>query len=381
MENRKNTGLRVLPPDPFPTSVPCPSLHSFVSFFFPFAPPRHCTQKRKLPKDGTVQEQEPAIKEMCQALKEMESELQNLRDDNNQLRDELLGKDRQLAETRTVLVDREHKLSNTQALLVDREQQLAAQTLVVDSSAKEFETEILRLKRLLAEKSDTNDHTALVSPETINEVIQKQTPVSSARTPASNRMNTVQSSVKAIAHHGSFQDEARSGTDENSRSCVYHMLLESLVGMKFSLKDETEGLSLSIHHEATGYDFSLTWLEQPDGGEWAYKYSSLGTLEEMALKWMKVQDIRLSMDMLCTIIKVVMISALHGWSNPMVLMSKARVADIWDGQQVMGAVRRNRNDELMQWWHEFESIARIIVFTGDEDRIVCQYVASNCFLF
>ncbi|XP_040249101.1 uncharacterized protein [Aegilops tauschii subsp. strangulata] len=273
MENRKNTGLR----------------------------------KRKLPKDGTVQEQEPAIKEMCQALKEMESELQNLRDDNNQLRDELLGKDRQLAETRTVLVDREHKLSNTQALLVDREQQLAAQTLVVDT--KEFETEILRLKRLLAEKSDTNDHTALVSPETINEVIQKQTPVSSARTPASNRMNTVQSSVKAIAHHGSFQDEASedccrrgvcssgSGTDENSRSCVYHMLLESLVGMKFSLKDETEGLSLSIHHEATGYDFSLTWLEQPDGGEWAYKYSSLGTLEEMALKWMKVQDIRFSMDM------------------------------------------------------------------------------------
>lgn len=56
MENRKNTGLK----------------------------------KRKLPSDGTVQEQEPAIKEMCQALKEMESELQNLRDDNNQLRDELI---------------------------------------------------------------------------------------------------------------------------------------------------------------------------------------------------------------------------------------------------------------------------------------------------
>ena len=63
-----------------------------------------------------MQEQEPAIKEMCQgkaerilsfsardgccffetfcdlddaALKEMENELQNLRDDNNQLRDEL----------------------------------------------------------------------------------------------------------------------------------------------------------------------------------------------------------------------------------------------------------------------------------------------------
>ncbi|XP_044415751.1 egg-laying defective protein 27 isoform X1 [Triticum aestivum] len=99
MENRKNTGLRT-----------------------------------KLPNDGMVQEQEPAIKVMYQALKEIESELQNLRDDNNQLHDELLGKDRQLAETRTLLVDREHKLSNTQALLVDREQQLAAQTLVVDTT-------------------------------------------------------------------------------------------------------------------------------------------------------------------------------------------------------------------------------------------------------
>lgn len=67
-------------------------------------------------------------------------------------------------------------------------------------AATEFETEILRLKRLLAEKNETNNYTALVSPETITEVIQKQTPVSPARTP-------VQSS--AFVHHDSFQDEAR----------------------------------------------------------------------------------------------------------------------------------------------------------------------------
>ncbi|XP_044417192.1 uncharacterized protein [Triticum aestivum] len=95
--------------------------------------------KRKRLDDGTEQEQEAAIKETCQVLKEMESEVQNLRDDNNLLRDELLGKDRQLAETDTLLVDREHQLSKTQTLLVDTEQQLAAQTLLVDT--KEFETE------------------------------------------------------------------------------------------------------------------------------------------------------------------------------------------------------------------------------------------------
>ncbi|XP_037409213.1 uncharacterized protein LOC119271508 isoform X2 [Triticum dicoccoides] len=113
MENRQNTGLK----------------------------------KRKLLR--TVREQEPAIKEMCQALKEMESKVKNLRDDNNRLRGELLDKDRQLAVTRTLLVDRERQLTKTQTLLADREQQLEARTLLVDT--KEFETEILRLKHLLAE--------------------------------------------------------------------------------------------------------------------------------------------------------------------------------------------------------------------------------------
>ncbi|XP_044339936.1 uncharacterized protein [Triticum aestivum] len=84
-----------------------------------------------------------------QALKEMESKVKNLRDDNNRLRGELLDKDRQLAVTRTLLVDRERQLTKTQTLLADREQQLEARTLLVDT--KEFETEILRLKHLLAE--------------------------------------------------------------------------------------------------------------------------------------------------------------------------------------------------------------------------------------
>ncbi|KAF7087345.1 hypothetical protein CFC21_090547 [Triticum aestivum] len=143
MENRKNTGLRVLPPNPVLTSV----LSTLCLIFSPLL--RYCVvaHKTKLPNDGMVQEQEPAIKVMYQALKEIESELQNLRDDNNQLHDELLGKDRQLAETRTLLVDREHKLSNTQALLVDREQQLAAQTLVVDSRSQHTATSSIRRRQ------------------------------------------------------------------------------------------------------------------------------------------------------------------------------------------------------------------------------------------
>lgn len=261
-------------------------------------------KKRKLLGDGTTRGSDPDIKEMCEELKEMESELQNLRNENDRLRDELLSKERQLAETRTLLVDREHQFAETRSLLVDKEQQLAeARTISVDdaSMTKEFETEISRLKLLLAEKNDTNNYT--VSPG----VIRNHTPVSPARTPESNN---ILSSADAIVQHSTFRDEARepeccrrnmhiSGnvTDESSSSCVYRMLAECLVGMKFSLKNEMEGFSLSINHEASGYNFTLTWLEQPDGGEWAYKYSSLGTLEKIALEWMKVQDVRFTMTM------------------------------------------------------------------------------------
>ncbi|XP_044955752.1 uncharacterized protein LOC123406325 isoform X1 [Hordeum vulgare subsp. vulgare] len=254
-------------------------------------------KKRKLPNDGTVQEQWPSTEEMRQAVKEMRSELLNLRDDNKQLREDLLGKELQLVKTRTLLVDMEHKLSNTQTLLKDMEHKLSnTQTLLDDIAAQkladtqEFETEILRLKCLLAEKNDTNNYALVVSPEEI----QKQTPVSPARTPVSNRTNTEDCCRRGVCSSGS-------GTDESSRSCVYHMLVESLVGMKFTLKDETEGLSVAIYHEATviaGYDFSLTWLEQPDGGEWVYNWSSLGTLEvNSAKKWVTTQGVRFSMDM------------------------------------------------------------------------------------
>ncbi|XP_047057395.1 uncharacterized protein LOC124663777 [Lolium rigidum] len=259
-------------------------------------------KKRKLLDEGSARELESDIKEMCQGMKEMEGEIHNLRSENNRLRDELLSKERQLAETRTLLVDTEHQLAEIQAHLADSEEQLAEarKTSVDDTKTKEFGTEISRLKLLLAEKNDTNNYTVPSG------VIRNHTPVSRARTPESNNRL---SNPNAIVQHGTFRDEAReleccrrnmrisgNGADESS-SCVYQMLAESLVGMKFSLKNEMEGFSLCIYHEASGYNFTLTWLEQADGGEWAYKYSSLGTLEKIALEWMKMQDIRFSMTM------------------------------------------------------------------------------------
>jgi hypothetical protein len=43
-----------------------------------------------------------------------------------------------------------------------------------------------------------------------------------------------------------------SATEESSSTCMFHMLAESVVGMKFSVKNQTEGFSLSVSHEASG---------------------------------------------------------------------------------------------------------------------------------
>ncbi|XP_024312506.1 uncharacterized protein LOC100834356 isoform X2 [Brachypodium distachyon] len=209
-------------------------------------------KKRKLLDDDGLRKREL---EMLEELKKMAGEVQNLRDENDRLRDELIDKEKQLAETRILVVDREQQLSETQTLLVEE-----------TSKTKEFETEILRLKSLFAEKNDTDNYTTPVSPATIPEVvIQNQTPVSPAkRTPKSNRANKVPSSANAIVRPSNFHNEATeldccrrdmhiSGNgNEESSSCVYHMLAESLVGMKLSLKNEMEGFSLSFYHESSG---------------------------------------------------------------------------------------------------------------------------------
>jgi hypothetical protein len=78
-------------------------------------------------------------------------------------------------------------------------------------AAKEFETEISRLKLLLAEKNDTNNYT--VPPG----VIRNHTPVSPARTPESNSRL---SSANAIVQHGTFRDEAREASFSQYCRCM-----------------------------------------------------------------------------------------------------------------------------------------------------------------
>jgi len=172
------------------------------------------------------------------------------------------------------------------------------------------DSEILRLKQLLDEKTEKNNSTATMYDHQTPEVIHENpTPMLPRRkTPESNfKAKRVQLSKSTVIPDSSLEEESQelqcsrrytctSGNEINEcpSAHMFHLLLQSLVRMKVTVDDGTERFFVSVSHEATGYSFSLTWLENP--GEWSYKLSSLGTLERIAVNWMK-QDIRFSMNM------------------------------------------------------------------------------------
>ncbi|KAL6627697.1 hypothetical protein ACP70R_031423 [Stipagrostis hirtigluma subsp. patula] len=195
------------------------------------------------------------------------------------------------------------ELSNTQAELKKTREEFLENNKAKDK-------EILRLKHLLAEETEKNKSTAAGSPDaTAQVIVQNPNPISPARkTPESNSTMKLRSRQKAVVPCSNSVEEARgldfsrrdtciSGNATNERSIAhFQSLVESLVHMKISINSESERFSLSVSHEASGYSFTLTWLEESNGGEWMYELSSLGTLERIAVYWMK-ENIRFSMRM------------------------------------------------------------------------------------
>ncbi|KAJ4815017.1 hypothetical protein LUZ62_027583 [Rhynchospora pubera] len=68
---------------------------------------------------------------------------------------------------------------------------------------------------------------------------------------------------------------------KDSISDVLRTLIENVLGMRITFGPQCA----EVIHEKTGYAFSLTW--STDGEELVYRVSSLGTLANIALKWMK----------------------------------------------------------------------------------------------
>ncbi|CAO2207852.1 unnamed protein product [Urochloa humidicola] len=231
-------------------------------------------KKRKLLDEGLERKREAELKELYDALKDWVSGLEK---DKEELSEKLADKEDELEKAR--------------------------QDFLQDIRARD--TGILRLKKLLDEKTEKNNCTATRSVDQTPGVIQENPiPVSPKRkTPQSNSTKRVQLNERTVIPHSSLEDKSQelecsrrytcnsgNGTDECPSAHMFHLLVQSLVRMKFTVEDGT----VSVSHEASGYSFTLTWLEKP--GEWLYKLSSLGTLERIALNWMK-HDIRFGMNM------------------------------------------------------------------------------------
>lgn len=84
----------------------------------------------------------------------------------------------------------------------------------------------------------------------------------------------------------------RPGGDVNptgQANCLFQVLVEYLVDLKFSTVSQTEEICISAVHQSSGYSFNLTWVNRGGGKEpeLLYRVLSLGTFERVAPEWMK----------------------------------------------------------------------------------------------
>lgn len=173
---------------------------------------------------------------------------------------------------------------------------------------KQLSDEVERLQNLLSEMGTNKDAAVLRTPQT------------SARVTGSNTKGSMGKSTpeSVTRYHEVLDKEPNSVPKDNPQTkvlvpdccrgsitcsgdvqgiCVFQNLFELLLGMQFSVDSQTEGPCLSAVHQMSGYTFTLTWLRREDGeGEFRYRVSSLGTLERVALEWMK-EDIIFSRSM------------------------------------------------------------------------------------
>ncbi|KAK6123628.1 hypothetical protein DH2020_042627 [Rehmannia glutinosa] len=97
--------------------------------------------------------------------------------------------------------------------------------------------------------------------------------------------------TKAVVLQASSRKIYSSGGDATGTSsvnCVFQYLVEFVVGMKVSPLTQSNELCVLVHHQSSGYSFSLTWIPNSRGEvELLYRVLSLGTFERVAPDWMK----------------------------------------------------------------------------------------------
>ncbi|WOL05229.1 hypothetical protein Cni_G13956 [Canna indica] len=171
--------------------------------------------------------------------------------------------------------------------------------------SQELSDEIGTLQDLLFKKNNTNYGSLATSTSTTPQVRSVEISKSPSRqeTPEPCEEDGTQNRGAAILTCDSYKfgtdkpdcckiNLVSSGnTSEGCRSCIFQTLMRFLVGMDFSVDSQAENLCLLVVHKMSGYSFSLTWMQHEGEGEWMYRVSSLGTLERVALDWMKEEMI------------------------------------------------------------------------------------------
>ncbi|XP_073104983.1 uncharacterized protein [Elaeis guineensis] len=243
---------------------------------------KNLKKKRKLLDEECSRKRESDIRNYQSATENLIEELKN---QNDELRAEISSMHERYAECEKLLLEESQKKN-------------------------ELSNEVGRLQNLLSQKNDVNDIALLRSPKTNSRVLSREkfrTPPIKKKENSCTKESEIQDGDAAIVPYGSYQEEQilpdccrrnlawSAGKGQNE--CVFQTLIEFLVGMEFSLDSQTQGLTFSVVHQISGYAFSLTWIRHEDReGELMYRVFSLGTLERIALDWMK-EDMIFSMTM------------------------------------------------------------------------------------
>ncbi|XP_020275359.1 uncharacterized protein LOC109849887 isoform X2 [Asparagus officinalis] len=180
-----------------------------------------------------------------------------------------------------------------------------SQKLVIEESKnkKQLSDEVGRLQNLLSEKDDHANGVSPKSSYTSPRRSSRNTHKCSSKKTTPNQSITrskVQYKESTDNPYESCQQEKHvpeccrnnvtgDAMSEDQLTCTFQSLLEYFVSMKFSLKLQADGLCILAIHQRSGYTFTLTWVRHADGrdGEMFYRVSTLGTLERIALDWMK----------------------------------------------------------------------------------------------
>ncbi|KAF5181310.1 Early responsive to dehydration [Thalictrum thalictroides] len=245
--------------------------------------------------------------------------IEHLRSENNKLKAQLSELHDEVNSTKSSIIECQKHLNEecqkTKALTkeVERLQNLQQETVGAISGASPYN---LRKRKGNSDSVHSSGGTRVVSEDTSTGSLRKKKRLQDATNQPydTNQLNLSVVSGSDQNSHGGYLPEDNQGLQHEKSSLrkpllsghmgadfMLQTLMESLSGLKFEFDQEAERLCLHAVHPSSGYSFSLKWLSKAaeEDAELMYQVFSLGTIQRVALEWMK-EDIVFSLSMFPT---------------------------------------------------------------------------------